>query len=378
MALFDNDNTPPPRQPAPTPSENEKPAWMQQLLSWKGAVGLGVIVILGLVIFGGSDKPKDRNEVVSYSGDSVPVGVSDTLNQDAVNRLGVDLTANLDPGLVPAIVAEAMKEVTQKGVSEADFVPSLVSGISNKIRDISTIDLNADGLADPVIVMPTSASSDQEFIQFSIRVPDPAEVSELPSGTDQDAWRDIAENKSIEIMTASATKSAQDEVTMQSQPNPQVYNAAPAPYYHHSPPGLGTILLTSMMMSALFSPPFMGYGGYAGGPPTAVTTVERRRAGATSSLASSSPSQSTVSNSKGQAVGQSNFKQIPPKTLNQAKTAQFRARQNAAATRSGGFGSSSSSVNRAASGSSMQRSTPPASRNSAPVRRSGGFGKRRR
>ncbi|MFZ9065141.1 MAG: hypothetical protein ACO22U_15995, partial [bacterium] len=200
MGMFDNlDN-----QPSKPASTSKKKSggdidWKAELLSWKGAVGVVVILGVGWLIFGGSEP--DRNEVVNYSNSDVPIGVSDTLNEEAVNRLGVDLTDNLDPQLVPVVVAEAMKEATEAGVSEADFIPSLVSKISNKIRDISTIDLNADGLADPILVMPASASSDQEFIQFSIKVPDPAEVSELPPGSDQEAWRDIAENKSIEIMT---------------------------------------------------------------------------------------------------------------------------------------------------------------------------------
>jgi len=205
-------------------------------------------------------------------------------------------------------------------------------------------------------------------------VPDPAEVSELPPGSDQEAWRDIAENKSIEIMTASATKNAQDEISMQSAPNPQMYNSAP-PYYHYSSPGLGTILLTSMMMSALFSPPFMGYGGYYGGPPRTVSTVQSQRSGVTSSMGSSNPSQSAVTNSKGQSVGQSNFKKVPPKSLNQVKTAQFRSKSNAAtANRSGGFGSAKSS----SSTSAVQKPRVSAPRKSTPTRRSGGFGRRKR
>lgn len=382
MGMFDNlDNQPSSPPPEPSRSTGSGIDWKAELLSWKGALGLVVLLGVGWLIFGGS-KP-DRNEVVNYSSSDVPVGVSDTLNQEAVNRLGVDLTDNLDPQLVPVVVGEAMKEVTQAGVDQADFIPALVSKVSNKIRDISTIDLNADGLADPILVLPTSASSDQEFIQFSIRVPDPAEISELPPGTDQDAWRDIAENKSIEIMTTSATKSASDEITMQSQPNPQMYNAAQAPYYHYSPPGLGTILLTSMMMSALFSPPFMGYGGYYGGPPMAVTSVQQQRAGVTSSMASGSPSQNTVTNSKGQSVGQSNFKQVPPRSLNQVKTAQFRARNDAAtANRAGGFGNSASRTGvqntRPSSPPAAQSARPATPRPAAPQRSFGGFGKRKR
>ena len=86
------------------------------------------------------------------------------------------------------------------------------------------------------------------------------------------------------------------------------------PTTHYSSPGLGTILLTSMMMSALFSPPFMGYGGYYGGPPRTVSTVQSQRSGVTSSMGSANPSQSAVTNSKGQSVGQSNFKKVPQVT----------------------------------------------------------------
>lgn len=372
MGMFDNlDNQPSKQTPTPQKKGGGDIDWKAELLSWKGALGVVVLLGLGWLIFGGSEP--DRNDVVNYSNSNVPIGVSDTLNEEAVNRLGVDLTDNLDPQLIPVVVAEAMKEATEAGVSEADFIPSLVSKISNKIRDISTIDLNADGLADPILVMPASASSDQEFIQFSIKVPDPAEVSELPPGSDQEAWRDIAENKSIEIMTASATKNAQDELSMQSAPNPQMYNSSPAPYYHYSSPGLGTILLTSMMMSALFSPP-MGYGGYYGGPPRNVSTVQSQRSGATSSMASSNPSQNTVKNSKGQSVGQSNFKKVPPKSLNQVKTAQFRSKSNAAtANRSGGFGSAKKSGS-----SAVQKPRVSAPRRTMPKRRSGGFGRRKR
>ena len=35
---------------------------------------------------------------------------------------------------------------TLKVVSEESFLPTLVSKISNKIRDVSTVDLNEDGI----------------------------------------------------------------------------------------------------------------------------------------------------------------------------------------------------------------------------------------
>jgi hypothetical protein len=379
MGMSDNLDNPPPDPPTKSSKSGGGDFDWKELLNWR--VGLCVVFIVFGFWLHDLFSP-DRNEVVNYSNSNVQIDVSDTLNEEAVNRLGVDLTDNLDPKLIPVVVADAMKEAIEDGVSEAktrqefaelqyddkqklkeaiedgvrkanaDFIPSLVSKISNMIYNISTIDLNADGLTDPILVIPASASSDQEFIQFSIKVPDPAEVSELPPGSDQEAWRDIAENKSIEIMTVSATKNAQDELYMQSAPNHEMYGSAP-PYYHYSSPGLGTMLLTSMTMSALFSPPFIGYGEYYSRPPATVSMIQSQRSSFTASMGSSNPSQSAVTNSKGQSVGQSNFKKIPPKSLNQVKTAQFRA---ASANRSGGFGSAkSSSSTRRSSGSSGSR-----------------------
>ena len=358
--------------------------WKKELLSWKGGVAAGLLLILLFFLFRGSNN-QDQSKITYNSGNR-PVGVSNSLNQQAVQRLGVDLTDNLDPKLVPTLVAEAVKEIANKNTSEADFVPALVNSISNKIQSISTIDLNADGLTDPVMVIPTSASSDQEFLLFSIRVPDPAEVTELPSATDQAAWRDIAENKSIEIMTASASKDSSNNLTMQSTPNPQVYGtpSGASPYYHYSPPGLGSILLTSMMMSYLFSPPYMGYGGWGyGGPgPASVTTVTQQRGAVTSGLQGANPSQTAAVNNKGKGVGQSNFKKIPPKSLNQMKTSSFRAKNNSA-TRTGGFGKNKATSK--ASKPTASASQPKAQQRSAAKRSSGfgskrksGFGKRRR
>ena len=77
--------------------------------------------------------------------------------------------------------------------------------------------------------MPQTETGDSDFMVFSILIPDPSEVSVLPSGSDQEAWRDIAENKSIEIMTASVVRGSEDQLTMQSSPNPQMYQSSGAP-----------------------------------------------------------------------------------------------------------------------------------------------------
>ena len=69
------------------------------------------------------------------------------------------------------------------------------------------------------------------------------EVSSLPNGSDQNASRDIAENKSIEIMTASAVKSAGiNDHAVGYQPV-KMYQSAGIPYppYYSTGPSLSSI-----------------------------------------------------------------------------------------------------------------------------------------
>ena len=245
--------------------DNEPPDWLQKLFSTQGI--LTAILILGVYwVFFGEDKTRD-NVGYNFSSQNVPIGVSNQLNSKALEKLGIDLTEHLDPKLVPAITSEALKEATQANVSEEKFLPTLVSIISNKIRDISTIDLNEDGIADPVLIVPQTETGDSDFLVFSILIPDPSEVNVLPSGSDQEAWRNIAENKSIEIMTASVVRDSGDQLTMQSAPNPQMYQSSGAPYppYYGTGYSMTSLFMTSMMMSMLFRPPFMWGGGFGYG-----------------------------------------------------------------------------------------------------------------
>ena len=218
-------------------------------------------------------------------------------------------------------------------------MPTLVSKISNKIRDVSTVDLNGDGIADPVLVIPQTESGDSDFLVFSILVPDPSEVSTLPSGSDNQAWRDIAENKSIEIMTASVVRSSGNELNMQSTPNPEVYQSATTPYppYYGAGYSMSSLFMTSMMMSMLFRPPFMwgggfGYGyGYSG--PMAVSTVQNRRGATTTALRKADPSYSASKTAGGRSVSSNKFRSTSKKTLNNIKSTKFRtANRNARAT----------------------------------------------
>ena len=319
--------------------DNEAPEWLEKLFSTQ--VILTAILILGIYwVFFGEDKSRDSS-VSSYTSQNIPIGISDQLNPEAIEKLGIDLTDNLDPKLIPAITSEALRETTQANVSEDSFLPTLVSKISNKIRDVSTIDLNEDGIADPVLVVHQTETGDSDFIVFSILVPDPDKVNVLPSGSDNGAWRDIAENKSIEIMTASVVRGSGDQMTMQSAPNPQMYQSSGAPYppYYGTGYSMTNLFMTSLMMSMLFRPPFMWGGGYGysyGGGTIAVSSVLNRRGAATSLLKKASPSKSAAKTGSGRSVSSNKFRSTSKKSLNNIKSTKFRSANRKAS--GGGFG----------------------------------------
>lgn len=351
---------------------------MKQLFSTQGL--LTIIALLGIywVFFGEDDQQASRR--MASSGNAV-VGVSNQLNPEALAKLGIDLSEHLDPQIVPALMSDALKETTQANVSEQDFLPTLASNISNKIQGVSTIDLNGDGLTDPVLVMPQSEQSGDEYLVFSILVPDPSEVSSLPAGSNQSAWLDIAEHKSIEVMTASVVKKGGEELAMQASPNPQMYNSTGTPYppYYSYTPSLTSMFLTSfsasMLANYLFMPRYpMGFGGYMGSP-RAVSTVQSNRSSRTAGLSKANGSSTPARTASGKSVAGNKFKPTSTKSLNKVKSSQFRA-ANRVKSSGGGFASSRSTGKSSKSFSqpTRRRSFGTATRRS----RSFGFGRRRR
>jgi len=307
---------------------SESPEWLEKFFSTQ--VILTAILILGIYwVFFGEDKSSDSS-VSRYTSKDIPIGISEQLNPEAIEKLGIDLTDNLDPKLIPSITSEALRETTQANISDESFLPTLVSKISNKIRDVSTIDLNEDGIADPVLVVPQTETGDSDYLVFSILVPDPSKVITLPSGSNNQAWRDIAENKSIEIMTASVVRGSGTELNMQSTPNPDVYQSSGTPYppYYGTGYSMTSLLMTSMMMSMLFRPPFMWGGGlgygYGYGSPMAVSTVQNQRSATTSNLRKADPSYSSAKTASGRNVSSNKFRKTPKKSLNNIKSTKFR------------------------------------------------------
>ena len=362
--------------------ENEPPNGLEKLFSTQSI--LIAILILGFYwVFFGEDKSQESARY-NYSSQNIPIGVSNQLNAEAIEKLGIDLTEHLDPKLIPAITSEALRETSMAQVADKDFLPTLVNKISNKVRDISTIDLNQDGMADHVLIVPQTEKGDEDFLLFSILVPDPSLVSTLPSSTDQSAWKDIAENKSIEIMTASVVRSTGDEMTMQSTPNPQMYQSAGAPYapYYGTGYSMTNLLMTSMMMSMLFRPPYIwggGYGyGYGYGGARTVSSIQNRRGASTSKMKKASPSSSSAKTAGGKSVSANKFRSTSKKSLNNIKSTKFRSTSRK--TAGGGFGSSRSQRKPAVS---KRRLVPRRKFSFGGSRRSrgfgfGGFGRRRR
>ena len=348
---------------------------LERLLSTQ--VILLAIFALGIYwVFFGEDNNKESSRF-NYTSENIPIGVSNQLNTEAIEKFGIDLTEKLDPKLLPTITSEALIEINQAQVSENEFLPTLVSLISNKVREISTIDLNEDGIADPILIVPQTEKGDPDYIVFSILVPDPSKVNFLPPGSDKEAWKDIAKNKSIEIMTSSVIRGSGEQVTMQSTPNPQMYQSSGTPYPPHYSSGysMGSLFMTSMMMSMLFRPPYIwggGFGyGYGYGGPMAVSSIQNRRGSNFSNMRKASPAMTTAKTASGKNISSNKFRSTSKKSLNNIKSTKFRAANRKLS--SGGFGKSLTSQ-RKPYATQKRRNIPRRKFSFGGGRRRGGFG----
>ncbi len=331
-------------------NKDNQPKWLKEIFSVKGLL-VGVILLMGYWIF--FDNSKETTDFSNL------VGVGQAINSETAKQLNVDLSQYLDPQIVPAIVEESLKNVAQSGATEDAFVQGFVNEVSARLQSVSTIDLNADGIADPLLVIPKQVAEGGEHMTLSIRVPDFSEVKTLPEGTDQQAWQDIADNKSLEIMTASAVKSQADQMTVQAAANPQTYPSHP-PYYSSS---FGSVFMTAMMVNWMMTPRvYPMYGGY-GAPPRQVSDVQRNRASNSSQYNRSTGTSNAARTASGQSIASNKFSKIKPTAMNQVRSSEFRKRSQSS-VRSGGFGRS------------VQKPQVRQSRRSTAPRRS--FGRRRR
>ena len=151
--------------------ENEPHNGLEKLFSTQ-AVLIGILILGFYWVFFGEDKSQESARY-NYSSQNIPIAVSNQLNAEAIEKLGIALTEHLDPKLIAAITSEALRETSQAKVSDKDFLPTLVNKISNKVRNISTIDLNKDGMADHVLIVPQTEKVMQIFcyFQFWFQIP---------------------------------------------------------------------------------------------------------------------------------------------------------------------------------------------------------------
>ena len=83
-----------------------------------------VIIIFGAYwLFFKDDESSRQNP---YFSSNVPIGVSDSLNQQAIERLGLDLTENLDPSLIPDLMSPPLKHGLSKTVMNGSLPPMTV------------------------------------------------------------------------------------------------------------------------------------------------------------------------------------------------------------------------------------------------------------
>ena len=182
-------------------------------------------------------------------------------------------------------------------------------------------------------------------------------------------------------MTASVVRGSADKMTLQSTPNPQMYQSSGSPYYGNGY-SVSNLLMTSMMMSMLFRPPYIwggGFGyGYGYGTPMTVSSVQNRKGALTSKIKKATPSSSSAKTAGGKSVTSNKFRSTSKKSLNNIKSTKFRSANRS--NTSGGFGRGISQRNT----SVTKRRIIPRKRSSfGGMRRSrgfsfGGFGRRRR
>lgn len=196
-----------------------------------------------------------------YDTNNVGVGVS-----GIVNSYGeIDLSKDLDASKLPDLIKEAYVDGAKKKLKGEDLQRFVVRQLSERIREISTIDLNGDGVTDPVLVIP---EGDDEQMTFSIRVPDPAEVPKYPELSNASEWQDIATNKAIEVVALTAMPQVDagqvKGLDFESRPNPHFYSNSSYYRASHTSDLLRYMIIRDMFFRPMwFGPSYYGwYGGY--------------------------------------------------------------------------------------------------------------------
>ena len=321
---------------------------------------IALVVIIYVYTRGGDEKYASAR--LDYSG----VAVSQGMTAQAAE---LDLAKDLNVSLLPDIGKQVIREAAQKGLQKQAFLEYTVQEVGNRVREISTIDLNSDGTVDPVLVKPEAVKGEQ-YMLLSLRVPAPGAYP-LPSAGDTAAWKKV-EQLEVATMTVALDEKA---LTVQAQGNRHVYPNDGGRHYtaHDHTSSFLQMYIGMRMMQWMFFPRYYGfYGpgyGYGMYRPMGVPMAMRNRGTAMSrrGYASSSGSRSSAIRSRSGAAPSSQYSRTysnrAPTSLNQVRSSRSFQRRQAATSRSDGFGRAGG-----------RGTTPARSRGFAPRTSSRGFG----
>ena len=271
------------------------------------------------------------------------LAVSQGLSADAA---ALNLQDDLDVSLLPALGRDIIRDAAQQGLREQAFLSYVVQETSNRVREISTIDLNGDDVVDPVLVKPEPAP-DEQFVLLSIQVPAPGAYP-LPAAGDAAAWGKV---ETLEVATMSVALS-QEALTVQASPNQHLYPAQAGQLYaaRDTAPSFMQMYFTMRMLDWMFMPrmygfwgPGYGYGMYR---PTTVPQAASSRAGTIGRRGygrASAGSTSAIRTAGGAAPTSSYgrlYSRTPPKALRDLRSSAGFQQRQAGRLASGGFGRS--------------------------------------
>jgi hypothetical protein len=288
-----------------------------------------------------------------YDTSSVGVGYSAMLNE-----LGeLDIKENLDVSRLPDMLNECYKEGLSAKKKGDELQRHVVQSLSQKIREISTLDLDGDGFTDPILVLP---DGDDEYMTFSIRAPDPEVYGQgkkpLPDLKDAAAWQKLAEEEAVELVTLTAAPQIENgqvkSLNYEARPSTAYYGDSH--YYHHSSGSGVNGLLTYLVVRDMFyrprwyGPSYYGwYGGYY--RPYTVGHVYSNRTTTVNRYSSGKTSYGRLRTSSGRIPPQSKSSELASRrsfssanTVRQkVKTGGFGRSSSTGTSKSGGFGRSS-------------------------------------
>ena len=295
------------------------------------------VIVLGYVFLKGGDESGGNS--LNYD----QLAVSQGLTQEAVD---LNLEKDLDVSLLPDIGKQVIREAAEKGYKEQEFLGYTIREVGNRVREISTIDLNGDDVVDPILVKPEPQEG-EKFALLSIRVP-AHDAYPLPAAQDAEAWKKV-ETLEVATMTVALDEKA---LTVQAQGNQHMYpNAAGQNYVaRDTTSSFLSMYFTMRMLDWMFFPSMYGFWGpgygYGNYHPMGVGQVAGQRNSTVSSRGYSKTQGTATSavRSRAGAAPTSQYSRAyssaPPKSLNQLKSSAGFQRRQSAAVRSGGFGSS--------------------------------------